>query len=352
MPSYKNPKTGTWFCKFYYTDWQGEKKQKKKEGFSTQREAKAFEQEFLQSMARDCTMSFSHLSEVYLEDISHRQKPTSLLIKRCDFRNYFLPAFGGESINAISAADVRRWQTSLMTKALRPITLHRLNTELSTFFRYAIKYYGLKINPVSVAGNIGSGKARSLNFWTQDEFGKFLAVIENPQHKMLFTLLFYSGVRIGECLALTVADFDSRRSTLDINKSLSVVEGREIVQSPKTSKSVRTVVLPSKVSRLLKDYIRKHIGNDSAQRIFGTLYKEMCRRLLKRYAARAGVKAIRVHDLRHSHASMLINLGVPPLAISERLGHESVQTTLNVYSHLYPDKAKEVAKTLNNLIPS
>lgn len=350
MPTYKNPKSGTWFCKFYYTDWQGQKKQKKKEGFATQREARAFEQDFLQHMARDCTLTFARLAELYLEDISHRQKPTSLLIKRCDFRNYFLPAFAEMGIAAITPAQIRQWQTELLGKALKPITLRRLNTELSTFFKYAIKYYGLKSNPVSIAGNIGSSRARSLNFWTQAEFQQFISVVEQPEHRMLFLILFYAGLRIGECLALTVGDFNSRRATLDISKSLSIVDGQEIIQTPKTSKSIRTVVLPAKVARLLRDYLRASGSTDPQRRIFGTLYKEMCRRLLKRYAERAGVKAIRIHDLRHSHASLLINMGVPPLAISERLGHENVQTTLNIYSHLYPDKAREVASHLNKLI--
>ena len=148
-----------------------------------------------------------------------------------------------------------------------------------------------------------------------------------------------------ELLALTPADIlPSKR--IDINKNYAKVNGEELFLEPKTPKAKRCISIPDFLYNDIQEYIAKLYGIEKGDRIFyfttSALDKE-----IKRIAAKVGLPLIRVHDLRHSHASMLIEMGFAPLEIADRLGHESVKTTLDTYSHLYPDKDQQLADRLN-----
>ena len=149
-------------------------------------------------------------------------------------------------------------------------------------------------------------------------------------------------------LALTIKDFDPETGTLNINKTLSHVTGK--IQTPKTSKSNRLVTLPPFLIREIQSYITSRFYDPQpGERLFFWLHYDALGWEKRRAAKLAGLPEIRIHDFRHSHASLLIEMGFPPLVISERLGHESVKTTLEIYSHLYPDKAASVADKLEQI---
>ncbi len=115
MPAYKDKKTGKWFCKFYYTDWQGSKRQKWKRGFPTKKDALAYEREFHIKQAANPNMTFQSLYELYMEDMCGRLRETTLLTKKHLFKNHILPYFGKKPLNEITAANVRKWQLQVMT---------------------------------------------------------------------------------------------------------------------------------------------------------------------------------------------------------------------------------------------
>ncbi|MEE0109668.1 MAG: site-specific integrase [Oscillospiraceae bacterium] len=127
------------------------------------------------------------------------------------------------------------------------------------------------------------------------------------------------------------------------------VNNQDIIQTPKTPKSKRTITLPAEIMEMVKEYGGMLYDYKPTDRLFPT-QKSFLTREMARGCKLSGVKKIRIHDLRHSHASLLIELGFAPLLISERLGHENVETTLNTYSHLYPNKHGEVAEILSNLM--
>ncbi len=122
---------------------------------------------------------------------------------------------------------------------------------------------------------------------------------------------------------------------------------QDVITKPKTEKSIRTINLPQFLADELKEYIDKQYGLTDNCRLFPVV-AEAVQRKLAREIVKTGVKKIRVHDLRHSHVALLIHKGVEVLAIKERLGHESIKTTLNTYGHLYPNKQNEIANMLNN----
>ena len=348
-----SPKTGkiSWFATFYYTDWTGTRRQKKKEGFATQREAKEFERAFLERAAGNPDMTFQALTDLYLQDYKEHYRPTSYENKSYNLQNYVLPFFKDIPINAIAPGTVRKWQTvQTSTNAFAPSTLHLMHSILSAVLNFAVKYYGLPNNPARLAGTMGKEKSRPLDFWTLDEFKQFQEAVKgNAIYYTMYTLLFYTGIRKGELLALALSDFDFAAGTLTISKTYKRLYGHDLIQPPKTDKGNRTIAIPPFLLDIIKDYAARIYGLKPQQRLFEATCVQSLKYNLDKYSALAKVKRIRVHDLRHSHASLLIEQGFSPLVIKERLGHEDIQTTLNTYSHLYPSKQEEIAGRLQDL---
>lgn len=349
MPVYKNKDKGTWYASFYYRDWTGVNRRKKKEGFKTKREALDFEREFIKQQGGDSDMLFSSLVELYLADCRTRLRASSCENKRFIIDSKLLPTFGGMRLNAILPATVRQWQNALISSEedYSPTYLRTVNSQLSAILNYAVRYYGLRINPATVSGTIGKNRAEAMQFWTEAEFERFAAAVANkPASFAMFETLFWTGMREGELLALTLSDVDFEKKTISITKSFAVVKSVEVISPPKTPKSNRVITAPDFLLEILKDYAGRLYDYDPSERLF-LKTKSFLSREMARGSAASGVKKIRIHDLRHSHASYLIEHGFSALVVSERLGHESVQTTLEIYAHLYPNKHGEIASFLD-----
>lgn len=155
-------------------------------------------------------------------------------------------------------------------------------------------------------------------------------------------------MRSGELLALTLNDFDFEAKTVSISKNFTRLNGKDLILTPKTPKSKRTITLPDFICDMVQDYVTHLYDYKPKERLF-PVTKSYLDHEMRRGCQKSGVKKIRVHDIRHSHASLLIEQGFPPLLISERLGHEKIQTTLQTYSHLYPNKHSQVADKLQEL---
>lgn len=348
MPIYKDEKRGTWYCSFYYTDWTGTRKKKKKEGFKKQSEAKEFERDFLTNQKNNCDMSFEKLIELYLEHAKTNVRTTTFDNKNILINNKIKPYFKNISVADITPNHIRKWQNELKKKNLSDTYLKSINIQLSAIFNFAIKYYGLNSSPALKAGSMGKSKAEDMQFWTVDEFKKFIKFSEHSNITIAFKILFWTGIRRGELLALTFNDIDLENKIININKTYTKLKKKDIVNPPKTRKSKRMINISDSLVKDIKIYMDSIYDYNKNDRIF-TFGIGFLRQHLIRICKLSKVKQIRIHDLRHSHASLLIELGFTPLAISERLGHESVQTTLNTYSHLYPNKDITLANRLNDL---
>ncbi len=352
MPVYKNEKRKTWYAKFYYTDTFGNRQQKKAEGFKTKREAQEFERNFIEKSKTSPNITFKNLVENYLCDCEVRLKPTTYESKKYTIYSKLVPYFGEMKISDIDILTVRTWQNDIISHSneYKPTYQKLLHNQLSAIMNYATKYYKLKENPARICGSIGKKNADTMQFWTVEEFNKFILSTEGDiLNKTIFSLLFFSGLREGELLALTLNDFDFERNTVSVTKTLANINGCDIIQTPKTPKSKRNVSLPHKIMQMVLEYSKYQYDYSPTDRLFKTNKKKLLKAMDK-YSKLAEVKRIRIHDLRHSYASMLINLNVSPLEIQERLGHENVETTLNTYSHLYPDKHSETTQLLEDLV--
>lgn len=355
MPVYKNQKRNSWYCSFYYKDWNGVHKRKKKEGFPTKKAAKEYEAAFLASKSKGCNMPFCCMAELYLEDCRIRCKSTSYYEKEFLIRNKIIPVFGNMNVSDIQPSSIRLWQNELLSAhksnglPYSPTYLKSISVQLSAIFNYAVKYYGLSRNPALLCGSIGHKKASPMGFWTLTEFNLFLNSLRgNHLSQTIFLILFWTGIRSGELLALSTESFDFSKRLLSIDKNYCRLHKEDVYLTPKTPRSKRTIVLPTFLCRQVQEYISTLSTNASNERLF-PVSKYYLSSQLKQGCIASGVRQIRLHDLRHSHASLLIELGASPLLISERLGHEKVETTLQIYSHLYPNKQAAIADLLDDI---
>jgi integrase len=355
MPSYYDEKAKTWYCIFYFTDWTGTRKQKKKRGFERKKDAQEWERSFLLKQSAEPTMPFSTLCALYLEDKQEHTKQITYETKKNRIDKWLLPYFEKQSIDSISPADIRKWQGELKkslnanNQPLSPGYMQNLIMELSSVFNFAMRFYGLSTNPCRIAGNTVGHKQKSLNFWTKEEFDRFISTFERSDpYYVAFLTLYYCGLRIGEFEALTMEDVDTTGHTITVNKTYHLINGKGVVTSPKTAKANRTIIIPEFLSKCLNRHMSRLYHPDKGTRLFTASHSSYAR-VMESHTKTAGVNRIRIHDLRHSHASLLIELGFSALLVSERLGHENVSTTLNIYSHLFPSKQSEVAEKLNEL---
>ena len=351
MPAYKDEKTGKWFAKFYYTNWQGIKKQKWKRGFATKKEALGFERDFLEKQSANPDMTFQNLYEIYMEDMAARLKQSTLLTKKAVLQTHILPFFGSKPINEIKASDVRRWQAKLMSSPnnYSQTYLKKINTELNSIINYAKRFYDLNTNLCGKAGTIGKAKAEEMDYWTYDEYIAFREGVKDKSLSYIcFEVLYWTGMREGELLALSPADIDLDNKTISINRTYQRIEGKDVFTSPKTRKSKRKIPIPDFLCQELSDYIQSRYMLDADERLFPVTKSYLSHEMI-RGCKNTDVKKIRIHDIRHSHASLLINQGCDALMLADRLGHEKVSTTLNTYSHLFPHKQQELVHSLESL---
>lgn len=349
MPAYKDS-DGTWHCSFYYKDWTGASKKKHKRKFKTKKQALDYEAEFKLAARADMSMKLKNFVTIYFSDKANELKARSKKNKEYMIQAYLIPFFGEKPMNEITAADIIAWQNEVQSSNnFSASYLRMLQNQLTALFTHAERIYGLKDNPCKRVKKMGNSDDRSLNFWTIEEYSKFIDTFEiGSMHHLMFEILFWTGIREGELLALTMNDIDLALQKLNINKTFYRLEGEDIITSPKTKNSIRTIDLPTFLVKEIQSYLEKLYRFPSDERLFAISDRAL-QMLMKRHIQKAGVKNIRVHDLRHSHCAYLIHQGVQTLIIKERLGHKDIKVTLNTYGHLYPSEQRKVASLLDNL---
>lgn len=354
MPAYKEKRNDTWFVKFAYKNLDGVRKYKTKRGFKTKREALQWEREFLLKYKGSPEMKFDSFVEKYLEDMRARLKDSTFEMKKNVIENRIIPFFKDRPINTITTTDVMQWQNELL-RWTDPVTgkgfsrsyLKTIHNQLSAIFNHAVRYYKLTENPARIVGNMGSEKDIQMEFWTLQEYKKFSeSMMKKPVSYYAFQVLYWTGMRLGEMLALGFDDVDFESRTITVSKTYRRAHGEDLITPPKTAKSNRTISMPVFLVDELRDYVNMIYEKDS-DRLF-PVSKGYIEAEMKRGIREQGLKPIRVHDLRHSHVSLLINSGYSALEIADRMGHESIDITYR-YAHLFPNVQRDMASKLDAL---
>lgn len=285
--------------------------------------------------------------DIYFSDKKNELKANSIRNKQHMINKHIIPYFGDKKLNEITPADIIQWQKIIQKNKFSKTYERMIQNQINALFNHAQRIYNLKENPCKKVKRMGKSDADKLDFWIKEEYDRFISGVDRKSEDyLMFEILFWTGIREGELLSLTIADFDMTNNLLHINKTYHRIDGKDVISTPKTDNSVRTIIIPNFLKEEVQEYISYHYGFPENERLFPIVARTLQKRM-KRYEKKTGVKPIRVHDLRHSHVAYLINQGVEPLIIKERLGHKNIQITLNTYGHLYPSRQKEVAALLD-----
>ena len=310
--------------------------------------------------------TLDNLFDMYFETIENTLKKSTVGKTRDNYNLYIRPFLGNRQVFKLETMDIIDFHNYLDNQKMEVKTTtakrkkgtydlsvsykQSIHTTLSTILHFGEKYVGLEKNVAHIVGNYKSKKGtkkKIINYLTVEEFNEYIKYESDPKYKAFFTILFYTGLRRGELLGLTVEDINFEENTINIDKSINPKNGT-LATIPKTDKSNRTLQMLGKVSSLLKEYIK--YADDKT--IFGlkNIKPTTLQRKCDRNCLKAGIdKNIRIHDFRHSFASLCINNNVPIEILSEYLGHESISTTMNTYAHLYPNSQDKLINILNNI---
>ena len=376
MPVYKSETTKkdkagkertvtSYYVSVRYKDLDGKSQRHCKRGFTTKRAAKDYETNFIANVSNLCTQLFEDVATKYIENRKLKKlKLSTIENKQYLIDKHLIPTFGKMPVNSITPAHIEQWQKKMLEKKYAPTYVYTINNLLNTILRYAVRYLSLGKNPADATDTIGVSRNDHFDFWTPDEFNKFLTFLNDKEANakaqikrrcstavltMAFTVLFYTGLREGEMLALTSNDIDLEKQTISVNKTFKRLKSQDYVSSPKTRNSNRVIKISETLTEKIKQYIASIEDLQPDDRIFESINVHNLYRAIHSTAKLAGIKEIRVHDLRHSCCSLLFHLGCTPLQVKSYLGHKNIKVTLDIYAHLYPESMDEISRKLQSV---
>lgn len=341
-----DPKTKKYYAQVKYRDQDGKQRAKRKRGFSTKREAHAWERETRDKVCRN-VFDFQALATTYFDTLEVTRSTRDLRDRRL---NKYMATLLPLDVRDITKPIMQTWRVWLSEQELSSTTKNNILTLCKSIFHFGFQAYGLQ-DPAAILRPFKKrpDEVKTMQVWTVDEFNQFISAVDHPVYHALFRLLFWSGMRRGEALALTCDDL-LPGNRIKINKSFRRrIDG---IGPTKNAASVRTIVLDELTFQELEAVCARSGG----PYIFGgkqPLATQSVSEHFNSYIERSGVKKIRLHDLRHSHASMLLNdPTISVVAVSSRLGHRNVATTMSTYTHVIDKATKELNSKIASLASS
>lgn len=302
-------------------------------------------------------MNFEDAYREYLKFVSVKQKITSRGTLEQRFQSKIIPYFKEYDIFDIKEIDYLNFQSYVLNFNLSNGYIRGLHYLMCGFFDYCIDFLGLSVN---IPRKVGQFKLKNVktkhDFYTFREFRKFIKCFDNQVYKQFFNFIFFTGCRPGEVMALKFSDLDF--CFISINKTISehTFNGSRVVCDPKSLSSYRTITinksLYKNLIKLKRYYINIYNDIDFDYFIFGGK-KPLAPTTINRYKNKAcslsGIRPIKLHEFRHSHASLLQSFNFPLQFIKERLGHSDIRVTSEVYVHLTDKHKKRITRILNLL---
>lgn len=360
MPNFEqNPSSKKWSVRFR-TIIDGEQKQKRLSGFKTKKEAQSAYIDFVKEQeqkeklreveATPPEMLFSEMVEKFLVYSKSRVKESTYVTNLDRININILPFFGDMKMKEITPLNVLEWQQGLGHFSYK--YQMSIRQKLVSIFKFAERYYDIKNVMQRVEPPRNTQHKKEIRYWSLEEFKAFISFCDDERFKLVYEFLYITGCRKGETLALKWEDVDFKNNTVKIEKTLTrrTMDGKHKISSTKNETSDRVVTLPKTFCNRLRRYREE---NGECTYIFGAgdkpMHENMLMRYFKAYTKKAGIKEIRIHDLRHSCASLLISQGISIVAVSNRLGHKNITQTLNTYSHLMPNEADRIVEIFEKM---
>lgn len=362
---YQDKKSGKWyFVANLGYDEKGNRIRHWQRGFSTQKEAKSAYDEYMNNYSKtavktNSTMSYKEFYETYFEPDYKRSVGKSTFENRKSTMRLHFTFFYKTKLKDINAVMLKKWQNKLAEKYSNSY-IRNIYGIFQMSLDLAVKLGLLQVNVAKQVGNVKK-VSQKIDFWTFEDFQKVIATIDKSDYYQHFSfiflwLMFMTGLRIGEAQALLwEKDINFTDKTLSVSKSMYYKNADEFyIKEPKTKSGNRVIALDDTTIQYLlewREVQRKNVLSKYVLSYNGLpTNKSTARHILERHSKLAGIHRIKIHALRHSHASLLISLGENALIVRDRLGHEDIETTLGTYGHLYPNTNREVADRLTGLL--
>ncbi len=350
-----------WIFQTRYKDLNGKIKKYKSKKFFTKKEAQEAERVFFLNLDKyrpDNDMTFKDLYLAFYEYQEDKVKETTLHTYKDRMR--YMALLDNVKVKEFNLQHYELWRKKILEYNLSTRTRNYIYKFLKTIMNFGTKWYGLNFNhiyPKMTNFTDPNERKKEMKFWTFDEFNKFISVEDDLMYKTFFKTLYFCGLRKGEIRALNWHDIDFKNNTLSVNKGISdnVNGKRYIISSPKTPTSNRTLPLPKDVIndlKELKEYYMDFTNFKEEWFVFGgslPIGDDSIRRRKNNNCKLAGVKEIRIHDFRHSCASLLISQGADITMVAKFLGHSKIDETLNTYSHMFQNKLTNIISIIDNL---
>lgn len=350
-----------------YTDTYGKHKQLTRTAWGAS-EAKELERQLVNSLQTntvDRTINISQLFEEYNKNTVHDVRQTTISTRQTVFAHHILPYIGSVKLSNLNAKILTEWKTSINEKGLSLRTRKNIYANLRACLNYAVKMDYIPSSPLDKIDNFKDAyhQDSDVDFYTPEEFLKFkTAAYRNAQNTdfydyfVFFCIAYYTGARKGEIHALRWNCI--KNNQLSISKSISQkMKGDDVETPPKNKSSIRTIQIPLPLANILNEHKKRQqsiISNWNPSGFICGYYRSLRDTSVElenqKYAQRANIKKIRIHDFRHSHASLLINNNINPLEVAHRLGHSNVTQTLKTYSHLFPKETEKALAILNTVV--
>lgn len=295
-------------------------------------------------------MSFEEAYKEFLELGTIHLKKQSIDSLTYNFNSHILTFFKDSKLCELTKKDFSNWKNQIYELNFTNSYNNTLFVQFNNFLNYCVDNDYLSCNYLRLLGNfVRKVENKKTDFYTLKEFNIFIKGFDDNIYKQYFNLLFYTGLRPSEAMALKLSDL--KGNYLSINKSIQR-KGNRLLDTPKNQSSIRIIKIDNKLKRDILKLVKSYKLNDSDLFIFGGL-KPLSPTTIDRYKLSAckkmNIRPITQHQFRHSHATLLLNSNIPITEISRRLGHSKVSTTLDIYTHSNLLQEKRVIATLNFL---
>lgn len=332
-------------------------------GYSGKKEAEADLPKKLMEVAagahREKSGTFGEYMEQWLETKQTQVRPDTYRSYKWLVSKHIIPKLGKLQLEKLTPAQLQVFYAKLAQgdKPLSNRSIQYAHTLIKEALDRALKW-GMVVRNVAEAVDPPRAERNHGETWSPEQTVEFLSLAAGTKYWVAFEIAIYTGMRKGEILALRWRDVDLDNAVAHVTRSLTFVDGKPVFQAPKTERSRRAVALPHELVTSLKRHKAQqaavrlqmrqaYVDHDlvvprlTGEPLHPKTLDDTWYRLLKK----SGLPKIRFHDLRHTHASLLLQQGVHPKIVSERLGHSNVNITLDTYSHVLPGLQQEAAST-------
>jgi integrase len=362
----KNAETGRWDFVFdYYL--HGKRKQIRRRGFRSKHEANEVLLQ-LQREVRDdeyvqqSKTTVSEFMKYWLEHIRILECEATSYYNNCLYlKNHIAPGIGGVKLQELSAIKCQEFVKGMHDSGFARNTIDRVCTLVKLALDKAIEYKLIKANNMRKV-TLPKKTKKQMSIWTVDQVNQFLNFVKGRRYYCVYAIALLTGMRQGEILGLRWKDINFEKKVISVRQTLTHY-GKDIKDSTKTTSGERSISISEQLIKILKEQHRKYIDfKDSAASLEdmdlviynlkdgSTVFPSNLTKSYMNDVKKSGLPHIRFHDLRHTHATMLLQQNIHVKVISERLGHSKIGVTLDVYSHVLPSMQQEAAEKLDELI--